>query len=415
MEDEIIEEFLVEAGEGIARIEQDLVALEAEPGQRELVDRIFRDVHTIKGVCGFIGLTRLERVTHAGESLLSQIRAGRRAVDAGVISALLATVDAIRVMVGYVRETGSDGEEDYDALIRRLDQVEQSDPLDSVPPLGEILESRGVPRASIQDALAAQEAGDPRRLGEILVRRGTIRPADLDEALRIQAEAKQAVTSASEGTIRVSVDLLDKLMNLVGELVLVRNQIRERSGDSDDSIASANAQRLDLVTAELQEGVMKTRMQPIQSVWSRYPRVVRDLAASCGKLVRLDVEGAGTELDRSIIEAIADPLTHLVRNAIDHGIEAPSTRLAAGKPDTGRLQLRAYHEGGRVNIELADDGAGIDPAAVTAKAVERGLITAARASQLSPQEIYNLIFLPGFSTAKAVSNLSGRGVGMDVV
>ncbi|MCB9731850.1 MAG: chemotaxis protein CheA [Deltaproteobacteria bacterium] len=215
--------------------------------------------------------------------------------------------------------------------------------------------------------------------------------------------------------IRVDVGTLDRLMNLVGELVLARNQLVNAAANIGDSALAATVQRVNLITGELQEGVMKTRMQPIQSVWSRYPRVVRDLAASCGKLVRLDVEGAGTELDRSIIEAIADPLTHLVRNAIDHGIEAPSTRLAAGKPDTGRLQLRAYHEGGRVNIELADDGAGIDPAAVTAKAVERGLITAARASQLSPQEIYNLIFLPGFSTAKAVSNLSGRGVGMDVV
>jgi two-component system, chemotaxis family, sensor kinase CheA len=215
--------------------------------------------------------------------------------------------------------------------------------------------------------------------------------------------------------IRVDVKLLDRLMNLVGELVLARNQLLQHTGGSADTGLVSTCQRLNLITTELQEGVMKTRMQPIENVWNRFPRVVRDLAHSCGKQVRLELEGGSTELDKTIIEAIGDPLTHLVRNSIDHGIEPPAARGALGKDSTGTLCLRAYHEGGRVNIEISDDGRGIDPERVKKRALERGLITADRARTMADHEVHALLFAPGFSTAETITNISGRGVGLDVV
>jgi two-component system chemotaxis sensor kinase CheA len=213
----------------------------------------------------------------------------------------------------------------------------------------------------------------------------------------------------------VDVGLLDKVMNLVGELVLARNQVLQFTTTTQDTTFLRTAQRLNLITTELQEGVMKTRMQPIHNVWNKFPRVVRDLALGCGKQVRIDMDGADTELDKTIIEAIKDPLTHLVRNAVDHGIESPEQRKKAGKPLEGRLSLRAFHEGGQVNIEISDDGTGIDVDRVKRKAVERGTITSDHAARMSEREALNLIFLPGLTTAERVTNVSGRGVGMDVV
>jgi len=221
--------------------------------------------------------------------------------------------------------------------------------------------------------------------------------------------------SVSDSTIRVDVGLVDKLMNLVGELVLARNQIMQFTTRQQDATLTSTTQRLNLITTELQEGVMKTRMQPINTIWSKFPRVVRDLATLVNKQIRLEMEGQETELDRTIIEAIKDPLTHLVRNSVDHGIEPSDVRVAAGKAAEGRLLLRAYHEGGQVNIEIIDDGGGVNAERVKAKALERGLISADQAARMSEHEIVNLIFLPGFSTAAKVSNISGRGVGMDVV
>ncbi|MFM2125834.1 MAG: hypothetical protein RL328_2285, partial [Acidobacteriota bacterium] len=221
--------------------------------------------------------------------------------------------------------------------------------------------------------------------------------------------------TVSDTAIRVDVGLLDKLMNLVGELVLARNQVLQFNNQREDVALNATAQRLDLITTELQEGVMKTRMQPIGLVWNKLPRLVRDVSHALGKQVQLELDGAETELDKTIIEAIKDPLTHLVRNACDHGIEPPEVRTARGKPASGRLQLRAYHEGGQVNIEIIDDGAGLDVERLKQKAVEKGLCSAERAARMSEREALNVIFLPGFSTAKEVTNVSGRGVGMDVV
>ncbi len=262
-------------------------------------------------------------------------------------------------------------------------------------------------------ALEKQNQGDPRRVGEILVENGATKPPDVLEAIQEQKEIR--ALAATDSNIRVDVGLLDKLMNLVGELVLARNQILQFSTTQQDPVFLSTSQRLNLITTELQEGVMKTRMQPIGNIWARFPRLVRDLAMSCGKQVRIEMEGKETELDKTLVEAIKDPLTHVVRNAVDHGIETPEARLACGKPAEGRLFLCAFHEGGQVNIEISDDGAGVNLERVKQKALERGLITPDHAARMSEREILNLIFLPGFSTAQKVTNVSGRGVGMDVV
>jgi chemotaxis protein histidine kinase CheA len=294
---------------------------------------------------------------------------------------------------------------------------ERSDGLvndDPALPLGEILVQAGrVNLEEVNEALKLQRDGDDRRIGEILVDKGAARPAAVQDALQVQADARGS--ALTDSNIRVDVSLLDKLMNLVGELVLARNQILQFSSTQQDTSFLNTSQRLNLITTELQEGVMKTRMQPIGNIWSRFPRVVRDLATACGKQVNIEMEGKETELDKTIIESIKDPLTHLVRNAIDHGVEMPEKRLASGKSPEGHLLLRAFHEGGQVNIEISDDGSGIDLERVKQKALERGLLASDQAARLTDRELLNLLFLPGFSTAEKVTNVSGRGVGMDVV
>ncbi|HKU27549.1 MAG TPA: chemotaxis protein CheA, partial [Candidatus Sulfotelmatobacter sp.] len=263
------------------------------------------------------------------------------------------------------------------------------------------------------EAVAQQSTGDPRHVGEIMVERGAIKPQDVVEALNVQQQGRGQ--TASDSTIRVDVNQLDRLMNGMSELVLLRNQIVQYSNSTEDSELLGTSQRLNLLTTELQEGVMKTRMQPIGNIWSKFPRTVRDVALGCGKQVRIEMEGKETELDKTIIEAIKDPLMHLVRNAVDHGIESPEVRQAGGKSPEGLLFLRAFHEGGQVNIEITDDGSGLDYEKLRNKAVQKALIPADQATRMTEREITNLIFLPGFSTADKVTNVSGRGVGMDVV
>ncbi|MFZ0803200.1 MAG: chemotaxis protein CheW, partial [Terriglobales bacterium] len=280
--------------------------------------------------------------------------------------------------------------------------------------IGGLLVERGVVQAAdIARALEEQERGDRRRLGEILVALGLAKTEDVLAAQQI-LEAKPRETATPE-TIRVGVNLLDKLMTLVGELVLARNQLLQFANSIENPGLHAVSQRMDLIATELQEEVMKTRMQPIGNIWGQFPRTVRDVALGCHKEVAIEMEGKETELDKTIIEAIKDPLTHLVRNSVDHGIELPDDRVKAGKNPTGRLILRAFHEGGQVNIEISDDGAGLNRERIRQKAMERGLITAEQAARMPEREIFNLIFLPGFSTAEKVTNVSGRGVGMDVV
>ncbi|MGY6499438.1 MAG: chemotaxis protein CheA [Acidimicrobiales bacterium] len=413
--DEVVGEFLVEAYEGLDQLDQDLIALE-ENHSTEILSSIFRTMHTIKGTCGFLGFGRLESVAHVAENLLSMLRDGELAVTGEITTALLATVDAVREMLATIEQTGADGDKHYPELIELLTRLQDGTPPAPPQRLGDMLVDQGVVDAdAVELAFTEQALGDTRPLGEILVDHGAVAEAEIQAALTNQTEQRAATGTVSDSTIRVDVRLLDDLMNLVGELVLARNQILQLTMADETEAFSAPAQRLNLITTELQEGVMRTRMQPIGNVWNKFPRVVRDLATSFGKQVHIEMEGADTELDKTIVEAIKDPLTHLVRNSIDHGIESPEVRTGAGKSAEGRLTLRAFHEGGQVIIEIADDGKGIDVERIRDKAIDRGLITRDQAEAMSARELVNLIFLPGLSTAEAVTNVSGRGVGMDVV
>jgi chemotaxis protein histidine kinase CheA len=428
---EIVKEFLVESYENLDRLDRELVALEKNPDDADALSSIFRTIHTIKGTCGFLGFNKLEAVTHVGESLLTRLRDRELKLTPEITTALLSMVDAVRNMLVQIEAAGQEGERDDSVLIATLTRLQRSVEPPKNPEIpsqtltageaglpasiGDILIQRaGVTPAAVEQAAEKQRAGDPRHLGEILVEQGAARPSDVVDALRVQQSARTQAT-ISDSTIRVDVGLLDKVMNLVGELVLARNQVLQFAHSVKDTSFLAASQRLNLITTELQEGVMKTRMQPIGNIWGQFPRTVRDVALSCGKEIRIEMEGKETELDKTIIEAIKDPLTHLVRNSVDHGIELPEERAKAGKDREGRLILRAFHEGGQVNIEISDDGAGLDTERIRKKAVERAVVTAEHAARMSEREIFNLIFLPGFSTAEKVPNVSGRGVGMDVV
>ena len=414
--DDIVKEFLVESYEGLDQLERDLVSLEQSPNDKGLLGSIFRCIHSIKGTCGFLGFTKLESVAHAGESLLSLMRDGSLVLNAELASALLAVVDAVREILTAIEAGGKEGEGDYGQLIERLEQLrdggkgQQSESAAAELP-SEAEETSESPSAADGSAVAATVSANepPEAPANDDVSPGASPSGDQE------AQSQARTSSISENNIRVEVGLLDKLMNLVGELVLARNQVLQFSATQEDSGFVATTQRLNLITTELQEGVMKTRMQPIGNVWSKFPRVVRDLARASGKLVRIQMEGKETEIDKTLIEAIRDPLTHLIRNSVDHGIEPPEERAKRGKKPEGRLLLRAFHEGGQVNIEISDDGAGLDLEKIKNKAVEQGLITREQFGRMSPREVANLIFKAGFSTTERITNVSGRGVGMDVV
>jgi len=414
---EIVREFLVESHENLSRLDQDLVELEKQPKNAALLASIFRTIHTIKGTCGFFGFSTLERITHQAESLLSQLRDGERELAPNLVSLILETVDATRTVLASIEKIGEEGPQRFEELAERLRFAAQSTAgVESEPtsassgveaPSLPIAELQGVSNPSALDVNPqprTEESGTEKRSGEDR-RKGEGRREE---------EVKQH-SAVADANIRVGVGLLDKLMDLVGELVLTRNQILQFNTEREDAALNATSQRLNLITTELQAGVMKTRMQPIGMVWNQLPRVVRDMSVALGKQIRLQMDGADTELDRTIIEAIKDPLVHLVRNSCDHGIESPEVRVGAGKPAEGILTLRAYHEGGQVIIEIGDDGAGINVGRVKLKAIEKGLLRPEQVEKLSDREALNLIFLPGFSTAQTVTNLSGRGVGMDVV
>jgi two-component system chemotaxis sensor kinase CheA len=423
---EVINEFLVESNEGLDRFDRDLIALEKDKTSRELLDSIFRAIHTIKGTGGVLGYEKLVSVSHLGESVLSRMRDGILVLSPEIATALLVMADSLRRMLENIAAAGNEGDENNSSVLQQLSAVLQQAqqaamkpavsavPLvvDSPPRLGEILvDSQSCKAQDVTSAVELQDEGDARPIGEILVEKSGVCPTAVAEGLKAQSDFREIVNN----TIRVDVALLDKVMNLVGELVLARNQVLQFTDTQENSTFLSTAQRLNLITTELQEGVMKTRMQPIGNVWNKLPRIVRDLSMACGKCVEVAMEGAQTELDKTIIEAIKDPLTHLIRNAVDHGIEMPEARAAAGKSREGHLVLRAFHEGGQVNIEVSDDGGGIDVDKIKAKAIAKGMLTADQAARLPEREVLQLAFAPGLSTAEQVSNISGRGVGMDVV
>ncbi len=424
--DEALREFLVESHEGLDQLDREFVALESDPAPKQRLATIFRVIHTVKGTSGFLGLQKLEAVAHAGESLLARLRDGSLTLTPPMVSALLALVDRIRALLKSLEATGVEGAvevQDLRATLLALAEGSGSapGPAPSAPapiasaPLPPPPPAPSAPPPAPSAPLPPPTAPAPAPSAPLPPPPASA-PLPPPPSAPVPGAADDSHGGkVADSSVRVDVALLDKLMNLVGELVLSRNQILQYGARAEDLAIAAAAQRLNLITTELQEHVMKTRMQPIGNVWSKLPRVVRDLATACGKQVRIEMAGKETELDRAVLEAIKDPLTHIVRNAVDHGFEAPDARASAGKPKTGTLALRAFHESGQCIIEVSDDGAGLNQERIGKKALERGLITADQLARMNPRELEQLIFLPGFSTAERVTNLSGRGVGMDVV
>ena len=430
--DELTREFLIESQEGLDRMERCLTDLEERPQDAELIGDIFRSVHTIKGTTGFLGFKRLEKLAHAGENLLGLLRESKLTADRPLITGLLQLLDGLRSILKTIEAEDNEGEGDDAVLIANLEELQLPAQAQAKQPVharagGQAASAPPLPRppAKVKPAPPAASAPPPLAPAPALPALAPAQPAEAVEAPAPGAKAPsapegdaprqrvQTAGSAAESTLRVDVSLLNRMMNLVGELVLTRNQVLQAT--SADPGMTLLSRRLDMVTADLRESVMKARMQPVSNIFSKMPRMVRDLSQALGRRVRLEVEGQDTELDKSLLEAIKDPLTHAVRNSLDHGIEPPEARVAAGKNPEGILKLRAAQEGSHVIIEVSDDGAGIAVEKVRQKAIERGAITAGRAVHLGERELLQLIFLPGFSTADAVTNVSGRGVGMDVV
>lgn len=422
--DDLTREFLIESQEGLDRMEQCLTALESRPEDRELLAEIFRAVHTIKGTTGFLGFGRLEKLAHGGENLLGLLRDGKLRATAAIISGMLALLDRLRAILKVIETDGEDGGEagslEDVELIGILEKLQGARPKRASGTRRS--SSRGARRAGESVGLATAtvvalpdaipESPAPATEPEPVVRQqGTAeRPTKTKQE---HGENAASGAASSDSTLRVDIRLLNQMMNLVGELVLTRNQILQAT--AADSRMTLLGRRLDMVTADLRESVMKARMQPVENVFSKLPRLLRDLSQTLHKQVQLECEGRDTELDKSLLEAIKDPLLHAVRNAMDHGIETPEARAAAGKEPVGTLKVRACHEGSHVIVEVADDGAGISVERIRQKATERGVVTAERAAAMTDRELLQLIFVPGFSTAAEVTNVSGRGVGMDVV
>ncbi|MEO7423622.1 MAG: chemotaxis protein CheA [Fibrobacteria bacterium] len=406
----ILRDFLTEAGEAMDRFDSLLLSLERDPSDQESLTGVFREVHTIKGSCGFLGFGKLESLSHAGENMLSLLRDGLLVADKDMVSCLLKLGDSLRQIMMTIERTGTEGEADFQFLVDELGRFRPRQEAAAQETAGQEPAAQDWGKGLVTERYFADEDA-PQAIPESPAANQEM--AATDEHAFLGGEKSSG--SVSDKTIRVDVSLLDKLMNLVGELVLIRNQVLQYTQDSSERKMLVASQHLNLLTTELQEGVMKTRMQPIKNVCNRFPRVVRELAIQCAKPVRLEMEGGDTELDKTILEAIKDPLMHILRNSVDHGIETPAIRAALGKPPEALISIDAYHEGGQVIIEISDDGKGIDCERVGRKAVEKGLISVERLAKLNDAEIARLIFLPGFSTAEKITNVSGRGVGMDVV
>ncbi len=443
--DDLLSEFLTETNENLAVLDVELVKLEQNPNDPGLLSNIFRLVHTIKGTCGFLGLPRLESVAHAAENVLGKFRDGELNVSPYAVSLILESLDTIKGILSVLEATEAEPPGGDQDLIDRLNAM---------------AEGRELPKASAAATVAAAPAAPPppendpeelfvpvpAHLTHTLAPASPPPPAPApppkqavaavveapapsvevaapaaaappppraEHQDEVRGEAKES--ALAQQTIRVHVDLLENLMTMVSELVLTRNQLLQILRSQKDSEFAAPLQRLNHVTSELQEGVMKTRMQPIGNAWAKLPRLVRDLSHELHKKIELQMLGAETELDRQVLELIKDPLTHMVRNSGDHGLETPADRVAAGKSETGRITLNAYHEGGHIIIEISDDGKGLPLGKIKGKIIQNGLATESELAQMSDQQIQQFIFKPGFSTAAKVTSVSGRGVGMDVV
>lgn len=468
--DDLVVEFLTETNESIEEIDVDLVSLEQNPNDTELLGKIFRLVHTIKGTCGFLDLPRLEKVAHHAENVLGRFRDGNLEVIPEYVTLIFASIDRIKFILGEIEEKGTEPDGEDSDIIAKLDaayegkvltddgkeaaiskaQNESPTPAEEAPaqadPKEEPVSAKPdevkevkkekerdiAPGDATMDELEAAFASAPGM-------EGIVNPADLEkkevkvkEKVEVKVEEKLIVSTATDAdddddgtksetkakanqTLRVNVDVLEDLMTMVSELVLTRNQLLQIVRAEGETAFTTPLQRLNHVVSELQEGVMKTRMQPIGNAWSKLPRIIRDLAIELGKKINLDMRGQDTELDRQVLEMIKDPLTHMVRNSGDHGIESPAERLAAGKHDTGTVKLEAYHEGGHIIIKISDDGKGLNEGKIREKILSNGLASADELKEMSSQQVQQFIFKAGFSTAEKVTSVSGRGVGMDVV
>lgn len=433
--DEIIEDFIVETDEILESLDEKFVELEKDMGNQPLLNEIFRNVHTIKGAAGFLGFNQMVELTHATENVLKKLKEGELPLTSEIMDVILESVDYMKKILNHIRK--KDGvEEEISGVISKLTEIDQGktgqDEKAETKRIGEILTEEGkVSPDDVEEALKIQEVckesvetEETPRVGEILTATGKTTEDAVEEALKKQKKAEVKSQKVHvEQTIRVDVERLDEVLNLVGELVLGRNRLLKITSNletrypEDPEIGALNETMafLNLITTDLQLAVMKTRMQPVKKVFNKFPRMVRDLARSRSKEVELIISGEETEVDKSVIENIADPLVHIIRNAIDHGIETVEERRSMGKPEQGSIHLSAAQEGNNILIQIKDDGRGIDHDLIKKKAVDKGLITPGQAETLSEQDALELLFMPGFSTASQVTDISGRGVGMDVV
>ncbi len=436
--DDLLSEFLTETAESLDVVDVELVKFEQEPNNGEILDNIFRLVHTIKGTCGFLGLPRLESLAHSAETLMGKYRDGATPTSEGV-SVILETIDRLKEILELLEQEGTEPDGSDDDLIQRLDAMSEeamgllngdapaaaieAEP-EQLPEPGTSLDRDLKPgEVSLEELEAAFQSApgpDDEAVAPPPVPEPQEKPAPAAKAAPAKKDKKEDVKAKEGGavkaqTIRVNVETLEQLMTMVSELVLTRNQLLEMVRRLDDSEFKVPLQRLSNVTAELQQGVMQTRMQPIGNAWQKLPRIVRDLSKELDKQINLEMIGAETELDRQVLDQIKDPLTHMVRNSGDHGLETTEGRLAAGKSEVGNITLSAYHEGGHIIIKIADDGQGLPTEKIKAKVIANGIATEAELAEMSENQIHKLIFHAGLSTAEKVTNVSGRGVGMDVV
>ncbi len=419
----ILQEFLVESFENLSSINDDLAVFERNPDDSELLNAIYRKIHTLKGSASFLGLAKLQEITHTVESILDFVRDGTLKITTDIFDLFLESFDLCLILLKDIEASGSEGDHDISSLMSRLNKVQEVNLI-----AGEVLvKDEGLgqvdPIASYTQELSNESSTEsitkeePTQVAENVVPLPKKNSNEVKPQAPAQAGEKSAAArpQIADSIVRVNVNLLDKIMNVVGELVITRNQILQYSKVKDDSDLNRYAQQLNTITTELQTDIMTTRMQPVGSVFNKFERIVRDLSRSQGKKVRLNIVGQETELDKTLLEVIKDPMTHLIRNSLDHGLESPQGREAAGKNPEGLLEIKAYHEGGQVIIEISDDGAGINSERVKAKAIEKGILTQEEIANYTKSKIHSLIFHPGFSTAEQVTNISGRGVGMDVV
>ncbi|EPJ2193206.1 hybrid sensor histidine kinase/response regulator, partial [Campylobacter coli] len=452
MEDmqEILEDFLVEAFELVEQIDHDLVELETNPEDLELLNRIFRVAHTVKGSSSFLNFDVLTKLTHHMEDVLNKARHGELKITPDIMDVVLESIDRMKTLLNSIRDNGNDTAIGMDiepicARLTAISEGESPNGVENETPVEAPQKEEPAPtpepevdvnqlsdsevEAEIERLLKARKAEDQARRAQKKQNTAastTSKPA----ASTPKAENMEKKVPASGGggggmdqTIRVEVKRLDHLMNLIGELVLGKNRLLKIYDDVEERYEGEKfleelnqvVSQLSIITTDVQLAVMKTRMQPIAKVFNKFPRVVRDLSRELGKQIELEITGEETELDKSIVEEIGDPIMHMIRNSCDHGVEDPATRAANGKPEKGIVQLKAYNEGNHIVVEITDDGKGLDTNSLKAKAIEKNLITEREADQMTDKEAFALIFKPGFSTAAKVTNVSGRGVGMDVV